>query len=304
MNDLLERMKNHTFKGFTIFKGVIEGGIEGFKQRNCIMDKIHWNSFYLSMYKHLLGDATNAILKKIGEDYGKEIFAMIQEKFRVDTNTVFLFILQNLEKLGWGAFRNAKIDTDRKEITVELHNSNEAYNAEIPSCYHVKGILRGIGKSVLGDNIVVREIECIAKGDKICKFILGDKSIVPDLFDQDTIAKLIKILQELKRTIKSSVELIATTDGRPIISNLSEEIDSVLWTTIISVVLAGGKKSSKYIDNDNLKEIIINAEKGTIIASLVKEDILIAVTVGPDTSPGLAGLAVKKAKDQIIDLLK
>ena len=109
---------------------------------------------------------------------------------------------------------------------------------------------------------------------------------------------------ELKGTIKSSVELLATTDGRPIISNLSEEVDSVLWTTKISYLLAGGKKSSDSLDNGALKEIIINAEKGTIIATQVTDEILIAVVVGPDTSPGLVGLSVKKAKDKIRALLK
>ena len=112
---------------------------------------------------------------------------MVQEKFGADPETAFRYVLQNLEKLGWGAFWNIKMDPEGKEITLELHNSNEAYNANIPSCYHIEGILRGIGKAILGEDIVVREIDCIAKGDKVCKFIIGDKSIVPELYDQETI---------------------------------------------------------------------------------------------------------------------
>ncbi len=303
MSDLLDRTKSHSFKEFTIFKGVIEGIVEGFRQRYCIMNKTHWNSFYSSM-QDLLGDSTNAILKKIGEDFGKEMFTLVQEKFGADAQTTFLYILQDLEKLGWGAFWNIQLNADKKEITVELHNSNEAYNEGNPSCYHVEGILRGIAKSVLGEDIAIREVECIAQGDKVCKFIIGDKSIIPESYDQETIEKLIKILQELKGTIKSSVELLATTDGRPIISNLAEEIDPVLWTTIVSFALAGGKNASGTINNGSLKEIIINAEKGTIIASLINSNLLLAVIIDPDTSPGLAGLALKKAKEKISALLK
>ncbi|HUY01014.1 MAG TPA: V4R domain-containing protein [Candidatus Deferrimicrobium sp.] len=303
MSDLIERTKSHTFKEFTIFKGVIEGTIEGFKRRFCIMSRDHWKVFYSSMYD-LLGKSTNAILRKIGEDFGQKLYASIENQFKTEPKTTFLFILQELEKLGWGAFWNIRINTDSKEIEVELHNSIEVYKEGIPSCYHVYGILKGLAKSILGEDIVIREIECTAKGDKICKFIIGTKTVVPELYPKETIEKLINILQELKKTIKSSVELVATTDGRPIITNLSEEIDSSLWTTNLSFILEGGKNSSHTIKNGDLKEIIINAEKGIIITSQVTKDIIIAVVVGSDTSPGLAGLALKKAKDKIIELLK
>lgn len=304
MSDLLNRTKQHTFKEFTIFKGVIEGVVEGFRQRYYILDNFHWNSFYQTLRDRLLGDATNAILRKIGEDFGNEIFSIVQEKFGADPQTAFLYILQNLEKLGWGAFWNTKINVEGKEITLELHNSAEAYNNEVPSCYHIEGILTGIAKAILGKDIVVREMECIAKGDKICTFRIGDRSIVPELYSQEKITQMIKILQQLKATIKSSVELLATTDGRPIISNLSEGIDSSLWTTIISFVLAGSKQASVQIGTGKLKEVVINSEKGIIIASLITEKILIAVVVGPDTSPGLAGLSVKQAKEKIREVLK
>jgi predicted regulator of Ras-like GTPase activity (Roadblock/LC7/MglB family)/predicted hydrocarbon binding protein len=303
MSDLIERTKTHTFKEFTIFKGVIDGSIEGFKRRFCIMSKDHWKTFYSSLHD-LLGESTNAILRKIGEDFGQKLYASIEKQFKTDPKTTFLFILQELEKLGWGAFWNIKINTDSKEIEVELHNSIEAFKNGIASCYHVFGILKGLAKSILGENVIVRELECTAKGDKICKFVIGSKAVVPELCPKEIIEKLINILQELRRTIKSSVELVATTDGRPIITNLSEEIDSSLWTTVLSFILEGGKNSSHIIDNGDLKEIIINAEKGIIIASQVTKAIIIAVVVGPDTSPGLAGLALKKAKDKIIELLK
>ncbi|MHA1359933.1 MAG: V4R domain-containing protein [Candidatus Helarchaeota archaeon] len=303
MTDLLERVKPHTFKEFMLFKGIIEGAIEGVRQRYAIMDKMHWNTFYSSMRENLLGDAANAILKKIGEDFGKKIFALAQEKYGADAKTAFLFVLQNLEKLGWGAFWNVDINLEGKEISLELHNTNEAYTSNTPSCYHVEGILRGIAKALLGKDIVVRELECTAKGDKVCKFIIGDRSVVPQLYDEETIENLRKVLQELRGTIKSSVELLATTDGRPIISNLSEDLDPVLWTTIVSFILAGAEKASELIENADLKELIVNGEKGTIIASLVNESTILAVVIGSDTSPGLAGLALKKAKDKIQALI-
>ncbi len=303
MSNLLERVKPHTFKEFMQFKGVIEGTIEGLKQRYCILDKMHWKTFYSSMRENLLGDATHAVLKKIGEDFGKKIFAHAQEKYGADPETAFRFVLQNLEKLGWGAFWNIKINQEGKEITLELHNPNEAYNDGIPSCYHIEGILRGLAKGILGDDIAIRETECTAKGDKVCKFIMGDKSIVPELYDEAVIEKLTNVLQELRGTIKSSIELLATTEGRPIIANIADGIDPVLWTTMVSFVLAGAKKASEMIQNAGLKEIIVNAEKGTIIASLVNESTLVAVVVGPDTSPGLAGLSLKKAKDKIKSII-
>ncbi len=303
MSELLEKAKLHNFKEFTIFKGIMEWGIEGFKQRYCVLDQIQWRSFYSSM-KDLLGDSTNAILKKIGEDFGQKLFLDVKEKYRVDSETAFIFILQNLEKLGWGAFWNVKIEMESKKITVELHNTNEAHNDGIPSCYHVTGILRGIAKGVLGDNIIVRETDCTAKGDKICKFIIGSEIVVPDLYDKEIMENFIKILQELKKTIKSSIEFLATTDGVPIISPDLQDIDRLLWGTIISFLLSGGKNSSSGIKNGTLKEVIVNAEQGTIIASQVTDKVILAAVIGPDTSAGLAGLALKKAKDKIIDILK
>ncbi|NVM54161.1 MAG: hypothetical protein HWN66_10715 [Candidatus Helarchaeota archaeon] len=304
MSDLLERTKSHSFKEFTIFKGIIEGALQAFKQRFCIMDEIHWKSFYSSMYD-LLGDSTNTILKKIGEDFGRKLFPAVQDKSETDPQTTFLFIIRNLEKLGWGAFWNAKIDEVSNKIVVEVHNSVEAYNEGIPSCYHVNGILKGIAKGVLGEDIIIRETKCTAKGDSNCEFVIGSKEVVPKPYNAETMGKLADIVQELKKTIKSSVELFATTDGVPILApDLPEGLDPTLWGAIVSFLLAGGKSSSEAVNNGSLKEIIINSEQGTIVATQCTKDTLIAAVVGPATSAGLAGLAMKKARDKIIELLK
>ncbi|MHA1265857.1 MAG: V4R domain-containing protein [Candidatus Helarchaeota archaeon] len=303
MADLLERTKSHTFKEFTIFKGVIEWAIEGVKQRYCILDQLHWNSFYSSM-RDLLGDATNAILRKIGEDFGQKVFSIVREKYGADKITAFKFILQNLEKLGWGAFWNIKISEDQGTIVLELHNTNEGYNEGKASCYHISGILCGLAKGLLGDDILVREVKCSAKGDKICEFHIGREEVVPALYEKDILDQLKQILQDLKHTIKSRIELVATTDGVPIVSTgLPSELDSSLWGTIISFILAGGMSGSQTIANGSLKEVIINAEKGTIIASQCTKDTILIAVIAPDTSPGLAGLALKKAKEKIIQLL-
>jgi len=304
MSDLLERMKIHTFKEFTIFKGVIEGTIEGVKQRYCILGENHFKSFYATMIE-LLGDSTNAILRKIGEDFGRKLSNFVEEKYEIDSNMAFLYILQELEKLGWGAFWNVKLDEESKLIKLELFNSNEAYNEGIASCYHMNGILRGIAQNLLGKDIVIRETKCIANGDKNCEFMIGTQITVPTLYNEDIMEGLTKILKELKYTIKSSVEFIVTTDGVPILSpNLPEAVDPALLGTIISYILCGGKLGSQVIDNGNLKEIIINADQGTIIASQCTEKTILAAVIGPTTSPGLAGLALKKAKDKIVELLQ
>lgn len=304
MSDLLERMKNHTFKEFTMFKGVIEGAIEGVKQRYCILGESHWKSFYATMTE-LLGDSTNAILRKIGEDFGQKFSKFVEENYETDPNTTFLYILQDLEKLGWGAFWNIKIDEESKQIILELFNSSETYNEGIASCYHMNGILKGIAQNLLGKDIVIRETKCIANGDKNCEFIIGSQVTVPELYDEDTLRKVTKILEELKHTIKSSIEFLANTDGVPILApNLPETVDAATLGTIISYTLCGGKNGSQIIDNGNLKEIIINAEQGTIIAAQCTEKTILAAVIGPDSSPGLAGLALKKAKDKIVELLQ
>jgi len=304
MSDLLERTKAHTFKEFTMFKGVIEGMIEGVKQRYGIMEESHWKNFYATMVE-FLGDSTNAILKKMGEEFGQKVSKFVKEKYKTNPNITFLYILQNLEKLGWGAFWNVKIEADSSKILLELHNSIEAYNAGIASCYHMNGILRGIAQELIGKDLVVRETKCIAKGDKNCEFLIGKGINVPDLYSKDIIEKLAKILQELKTTIKSSIEFIATTDGVPILSpNLPKAVDPALLGTIISYALCGGKQSSQVLNNGNLKELIINAEQGTIIASQCTKNTVLAAVISPDSSPGLAGLALKKAKDKIVELIK
>jgi predicted hydrocarbon binding protein/predicted regulator of Ras-like GTPase activity (Roadblock/LC7/MglB family) len=304
MSDLLERTKGHTFKEHTIFKGVIEGTIEGVKQRYGIMEESHWKTFYATMVK-FLGDSTNAILKKIGEEYGQKVSKFVKEKYKTNPNITFLYILQNMEKLGWGAFWNIKIEPDSSKIVLELFNSNEAYNAGIASCYHMNGILRGIAQDFWGKDIGIRETKCIAKGDKNCEFLIGKGVSVPDLYNKDIMEKLAKILQDLKATIKSSIEFLATTDGVPILTpNLPKAVDPALLGTIISYTLCGGKQGSQVLSHGNLKEIIINADQGTIIASQCTKNTVLAAVISPDSSPGLAGLALKKAKDKIIELLK
>ncbi|MDD1777781.1 MAG: hypothetical protein LUQ65_06380 [Candidatus Helarchaeota archaeon] len=302
MSDLLERTKGHTFKEFTIFKGVIEEAIG--KIRYNIMEERHWKTFYTIMEK-LLGPSANAILNKIGEEYGRRVSKFVKEKYKTDPNITFLYILQNLEKLGWGAFWNIKIEPDASKIVLELFNSTEAYNAGIASCYHMNGILRGIAQDFMGEDIVIRETKCIAKGDKNCEFLIGKGVLVPDLYNKDIMEKLAKILQDLKGTIKSTIEFVATTDGVPILTpNLPKTVDPALLGTIISYTLCGGKLGSRMLNNGNLKELIINADQGTIITSQCTKNTVLAAVISPDSSPGLAGLALKKAKDKIIDILK
>lgn len=282
----------------------MEWALDGVKERYVVLDKTHWNSFYSSM-RELLGDATNTILKKIGEDFGRTVFSIVREKYGADRKTALLFILQNLEKLGWGAFWNMKIEESAGKITVELHNPSEAYNKGNPSCYHITGILKGLAAGILEGHVIVRETECVAKGDKVCKFVIGSKEVVPALYTEETMGKLAEILKELKKTIKSSIELVATSDGIPIISlGLPEELDPELWGTIVSFLLAGAETGAAMIGNGDLKEIVVNANEGLIIASQCTEKIILIAVVGPDTSPGLAGLALKKAKEKIAALLK
>ena len=297
---LLEETKNFTFKDFSIFKGEIKG----FNFRIIILHIEHFRQMYLTA-NNFLKEGLRPIYIKIGEDIGKRFMELVIDKKKADKNTAFRFILRSLERGGWGAtLGNINIDEDNKKIYIEIQNSPEAYEEGIASCFGIQGILKGMASVLFDSEVEINETECIAKGDKMCKFLIGPKENVP-LYDEETMKALNKIMETIKTKAGAIAALISTTEGRVLFSTFPHEIDVNIGSLIASTVALSANSVG---DAFNIGKTFstIDGERGKLILMPVKipnkkSGFLIITQIGPNSSTQLAGLALKSGATEILN---
>ncbi|MHA1229602.1 MAG: V4R domain-containing protein [Candidatus Helarchaeota archaeon] len=300
---LLEETKNFTFKDFSIFKGEIKG----FNFRIIILHIEHFKQLYRTA-NNMLKDGIRSVYIKTGIDIGKKFMDLVITKKKADKLTAFKFILRSLERGGWGAtLGNIKIDEDKKTVYIEIQNSPEAYEEGMASCFGIQGILRGMAEHLFETELEIVETECIAKGDKMCKFLVGPKEEVP-IYDEETMKALEKIMATTKTKAGAIATLLATTEGRILFSNFPDEIDSKMGALISSMIALAGRSAGE-VFNIGKTFSTIDGERGKLILTPIqipnkKSGLLIIAQIGPNSSTQLAGLALKSGANEILQLFK
>ena len=297
---LLEETKNFTFKDFSIFKGEIKG----FNFKIIILHIEHFKQIYKTANQYLK-DGIRTVYMKIGENIGKKFMDIVITKKKTDKHTAFKFILRSLERSGWGAtLGNVKIDDEKKSIYIEIQNSPEAYEEGISSCFGIQGILKGMSQFLFDMDLEINETECIAKGDKICKFYLGSKEDI-SLFNEDIMNSLEKIMNTFKIKAGAIATMISTTEGQILFSNFPNEIDGKN-AAVISSMIVHASISAGEVFNVGKTFSTIDGERGKLILMPVKTPknfgFLLVAQVGPNSSTQLAGLALKSGAKEILNL--
>ncbi|TFF85915.1 MAG: hypothetical protein EU551_03035 [Promethearchaeota archaeon] len=300
---LLEETKNFTFKDFSIFKGEIKG----FNFRIIILHINQFKEIYKTASRYLR-DGIRTLYTKIGENIGKGFMDIVTTKKKADKSTAFKFILRSLERGGWGAtLGNIKIDDENNSIYIEIQNSPEAFEEGIASCFGIKGILKGMAESLYDKELEINETECIAKGDRICKFQIGPRENIPP-YDEETMNSLNKIMNTFKTKAGAIATLIATTEGRILFSTFSDEIDQDK-AALISSMIAQASISTGEVFKVGLPFTTIHGDGGQLILMPVeipnkKTGFLLVAEIGPNSSTQLAGLAIKSGAKEVLEVFK
>ncbi|MFQ5921573.1 MAG: V4R domain-containing protein [Anaerolineales bacterium] len=77
-------------------------------------------------------------------------------------------------EIGWGRFRLVELDETKSRLVVEVKHSPFAGGYYEPTqtgvCHLTRGVLSGLAAGLFGVEVRSNELQCLAKGDQLCRF--------------------------------------------------------------------------------------------------------------------------------------
>jgi len=115
------------------------------------------------------------ILYEMGKAAGENKVKTMNEKYNLDKLTLLKVILAEKAAKGWGIPEIEKFDEEKFEAVIAVQELFECLlfqgrNKEGKS-HFFRGYLAGVLSQLFNKSVSVTETECIAKGDRNCKFI-------------------------------------------------------------------------------------------------------------------------------------
>ena len=103
-----------------------------------------------------------------------------KELFNYSDHEIVAFMCQMGCEIGWGKFGLLELDPARKRLVIEVADSPiaEAYARDLlraskhPVCHLLRGVLAGMAVGIFGDHVASEEVECVAMGDPVCRFVV------------------------------------------------------------------------------------------------------------------------------------
>jgi len=115
------------------------------------------------------------ILYLAAKKVGKRWFKSMDEEYKLKTKDVMEWGPAIISLAGWGKVIVRTKKDSKKSLIVTLEKSVNAllYGKSVTPIDHMfRGLVCGAWSYVYGENLEAVENECLAKGDKICKFII------------------------------------------------------------------------------------------------------------------------------------
>ena len=91
---------------------------------------------------------------------------------------VIEFMMNMGAQIGWGSFSLSHYDPALKHLGVVVKHSPfaQAYGKSSQSvCHLIRGVLAGMASILFGENCTADEVECEAKGDNCCRFVMAGR---------------------------------------------------------------------------------------------------------------------------------
>jgi len=132
-------------------------------------------------------EKTEKILMSLGEFQVESAARRYIKRFhfqKIDKRQIADLTFKIINSLGWGDVTIKKISFKDKTADVILKNSTLSLkykqlfqkNSERPIDYWLAGILKKHFSLIFGEEMEIKEVKCLAKGDEFCEFIVISKS--------------------------------------------------------------------------------------------------------------------------------
>jgi predicted hydrocarbon binding protein len=135
---------------------------------------------FLIELESLVGQSASSVLKRIGKTYGQKFYSLMKvgysTMFLDDKEKIYKFFCAETQAIGWGGIVVEEVG-EEIIITSPLglassrtfrHNSQKR---ETPVDAYFLGYFEGFLTEMHGKKFFGDEVECIAKGNKQCKFV-------------------------------------------------------------------------------------------------------------------------------------
>lgn len=144
---------------------------------------------YLMIRPETISDFQKALKESCGKDADESFFeggftggSLSAKKYKELHNfsdrEVIDFMMNMGNQIGWGHFSLEQFDQKLKILQVAVAHSPfaESYGKSSRGvCHLIRGVLAGMAAILFGKDSSSHEIECLAKGDEKCLFVIEGK---------------------------------------------------------------------------------------------------------------------------------
>jgi predicted hydrocarbon binding protein len=117
-----------------------------------------------------------AVLAGAAFSDGVILAGRLREIFSYSEEQVLSSVAFMLGESGWGATTLEMLNLESKELVVKVNGSPfaEEYGPSVnPVCHFHLGLFQGIGMAVFDLEVDGQEVQCLARGDGVCRFAIS-----------------------------------------------------------------------------------------------------------------------------------
>jgi predicted hydrocarbon binding protein len=164
--------------------------------KNQILDELNYDQTtgsifykgarYLLIRPETIAGFQKAIVEKCGNVVDDQLFeggyaggSLSARKYRdlhkFSDHELIEFMMSMGRQIGWGHFSLVRFDPTIKDLCVTVMDSPfaQAYGESPQSvCHLIRGVLAGMASVLFGGDCSAHEVECQARGDESCRFVI------------------------------------------------------------------------------------------------------------------------------------
>lgn len=157
------------------------GEVEYFGQKVIMLRRDAFSLMRKELFR-VSGNTANIILgiagRRVGSEEGRALLAKAKALGLKTPQSMPEFVRLAVEEtnMGFGKMLVEKLNLEERLATVSISNSFESEppgTSSKPSCIFTMSYLEGVFSQLIESEVRGREVDCRAKGDKLCRFILS-----------------------------------------------------------------------------------------------------------------------------------
>lgn len=144
-------------------------------ERSVLLRVETWGDMSSRLFE-AFGSGAGVILYEMGLKAGENKAKNIFEKYGVDGLSALQIILAERVAKGWGIPKIEEFNEEKLEAKITVQDLFECLpyrgKDKQPKSHFFRGYITGIFNNLFNKEVATEEVECIAKGDKNCKFMI------------------------------------------------------------------------------------------------------------------------------------